>query len=118
MKKEIADKWAAALRSGEYKQTTSALNRMDSFCCLGVLCEVVIKDGLVLDKVRPDGYMRTAYGRDASKDYLPREVVVYSGMKTHNGAWPSEKGGLAVLNDSGVSFQEIADIIERNWEEL
>lgn len=51
MKKEIADKWVAALRSGNYKQTTGMLNRNnESFCCLGVLCEIAIKDGVELEK--------------------------------------------------------------------
>lgn len=47
MKKELKEKWIAALESREYKQTTGALafhdgpvNEAPSFCCLGVLCVV------------------------------------------------------------------------------
>ena len=36
----LKDKWIAALRSGKYKQGKGALQRNESFCCLGVLCEV------------------------------------------------------------------------------
>lgn len=36
MNKEWAEKWAAALRSGEYKQGTGRLRQGDRFCCLGV----------------------------------------------------------------------------------
>lgn len=41
MKKEIADLWVAALRSGKYKQGRTTLKNRDSeFCCLGVLCDI------------------------------------------------------------------------------
>ncbi len=40
----------AALRSGEYEQTRGALAIVDGpnagFCCLGVMCEEAIKDGV------------------------------------------------------------------------
>lgn len=45
MDKKIKAKWVKALRSGEYKQTDSQLDRVDeggsvSHCCLGVLRRV------------------------------------------------------------------------------
>ena len=46
MKKEIADKWVEALRSGKYKQGKSALKKDDSFCCLGVLCDIIGKGSI------------------------------------------------------------------------
>lgn len=49
MPKETLDKWLAALRSGEYKQTPGVLRSLDGgYCCLGVLQHVL--DG----KVTPD----------------------------------------------------------------
>lgn len=53
MKKDIKDKWIAALRSGEYDQTKGVLRREDdegraSYCCLGVLCELARLDGVPL----------------------------------------------------------------------
>lgn len=48
MKKEIADKWIAALESGEYKQGQNVLRSDDGFyCCLGVLCELAVKEGVI-----------------------------------------------------------------------
>lgn len=48
MKPEIKAKWIAALRSGNYKQTTGVLKRETdgavSYCCLGVLCELASKE--------------------------------------------------------------------------
>jgi hypothetical protein len=42
MKPEIKAKWVEALRSGDFKQGKGYLNNRDdnSFCCLGVLCEI------------------------------------------------------------------------------
>ncbi len=44
MKKELRDKWVAALRSGNYKQGRQKLHvRLGNdheYCCLGVLCDV------------------------------------------------------------------------------
>src|ERR1044072_871955 len=41
--KEIKEKWLKALRGGRYRQGTGQLkNEMNgSYCCLGVLCQVV-----------------------------------------------------------------------------
>ena len=46
MKPEIKQRWVAALRSGHYKQGPSALRRDDRFCCLGVLCDLAVQDGV------------------------------------------------------------------------
>lgn len=40
MREELKQKWVAALRSGDYKQTTGVLKRPSGFCCLGVLLDV------------------------------------------------------------------------------
>lgn len=51
--KENIRKWVEALRSGKYKQGTGALktveNGMEWHCCLGVACEVAIKNGVNLN---------------------------------------------------------------------
>jgi hypothetical protein len=57
--------WVAALRSGEYEQGKNhlAVRQADgtfAFCCLGVACEVAIKNGLPL-AVREDVGMRRLY---------------------------------------------------------
>lgn len=41
MKKVVADKWVAALRSGEYDQGIGRLrSHNDTYCRLGVLCDI------------------------------------------------------------------------------
>lgn len=50
LKPEVKEKWLNALRSGEYEQTNGCLRDMGNekipsgYCCLGVLCDVYIKD--------------------------------------------------------------------------
>ena len=51
MKRDVAKKWVAKLRSGEYEQGKGYLNDDGKMCCLGVLCEVAIEDGLALARV-------------------------------------------------------------------
>ena len=41
MKKEIAERWVSALRSGEYKQGKLYLKSENGYCCLGVLCDIL-----------------------------------------------------------------------------
>jgi hypothetical protein len=40
MNDKLKSNWIAALRSGKYKQTAGTLKKGDSYCCLGVLCEI------------------------------------------------------------------------------
>lgn len=52
MKPAIKRLWVKALRSGKYKQTSGKLHEATpldrgSFCCLGVLCDLAIKRGVI-----------------------------------------------------------------------
>lgn len=48
MNKEVIEQWVDALQNGEYVQTQKVLREVDvrnseSFCCLGVLCDLYAK---------------------------------------------------------------------------
>lgn len=116
MKKEIMEKWVAALRSGEYKQTTGELKNFVGHCCLGVLCELAVEE----DIVSYDPYFRSFEG---TKSTLPRKVLSWANLKWSNPTIPEtdHEGfniSLAELNDTGSSFEKIADIIEKYYKEL
>lgn len=134
MKQEIADLWTEALRSGDYEQATGTLLKTDSgngetigHCCLGVLCEIAIKQGVKVEKSEPrryvdeiDGETFTSFGDvtfDDRGDLLPESVMQWADMKSADGALPNEDT-LAELNDAGKSFLSIAQIIEKHAEEL
>ena len=122
MKKEIAEKWVTALRSGEYKQGKDVLadTHRTQHCCLGVLCEVAIKEDLEVEVQIIPGHAAIF---DNSKAFLPHTVADWAGMKTRLGDLPIGVATTTVLslmsmNDGGHSFGAIANVIETHWEEL
>jgi len=118
MKYNVMKKWVEALRSGKYKQTESGLANSKGFCCLGVLCEVAIKDKTYLSKVVTDTPLKTITYNDLAS-CLPMEVMEYSGMKNNNGDYSFKRKTLMYLNDTRrYSFKRIADVIENNWKKL
>ncbi|MFY1688155.1 hypothetical protein [Plantactinospora sp. WMMB782] len=124
MKQEIKDQWTAALRSGEFKQGASRLRTAEGYCCLGVLCEIAVKEGVIGPASQdehglyeyPDPHLsdnpeendpdRTVHG------VLPDAVVKWAGLGDFN---PVIHGlTLADRNDNqGWTFDQLADLIER-----
>lgn len=110
---ENAQKWVAALRSKKYTQGKDCLAQHDQFCCLGVLCELAIENGVPLVKTEGSSGL-THY--DGSSTYLPLSVKKWIGLKTNRGHFG--KSSLADKNDEGFTFEHIARLIEDNAEEL
>ncbi len=78
--KEIAGKWSAALRSGEYPQTTGQLCRRNldgkvlGYCCLGVLAVTM---GLkISDHLGDDGIIIDGAGTSTVGNYGPLHPIV------------------------------------------
>ena len=124
-KKRILQEWIAALKGegeykGVYKQGRGALHKIgqgrkkDTFCCLGVLCDLAVK-AKVLDV--PVLYGREYY-YDGSTAYLSDTVREWAGMASDNGEFDFGNSQLAELNDNGKKFKTIAKIIERKPEGL
>jgi len=118
MKKEVAEKWVEALRSGKYNQSKGFLHRTlednNGFCCLGVLCDI---SGLGhWDTYGSYEVYRT--GSFVADITLPYGVMLWAGMKDASGDREGKKLPLSTLNDNGYSFSRIADIIEKEWETL
>lgn len=53
--KDAIEKWVTALESGEYKQINGKLSDGEGFCCLGVLCELAVQEGVIEPGVKDDG---------------------------------------------------------------
>jgi hypothetical protein len=106
MKKEIRDKWLAALRSGEYEQTTGILrNTTPAYCCLGVLCEVA---GVPRRDIKIQSeYDFSSFGHiGISACNLPDHFL---------GITVAQESRLISMNDlEGQNFTAIADWIEAN----
>jgi hypothetical protein len=123
VKKEIAEMWVTALRSKKYTQGKGSLRTEHEsgreFCCLGVLCELYNQHNQPMELC----YMATSLTRvlvsyNSRSCTLPPEVCKWSGIHTNGG---NRRNGstLIGLNDtSGYSFDQIANVIEEEWEQL
>lgn len=119
MKRDVAKKWVKALRSGKYEQGRGYLREGDTWCCLGVLCDVLGMKG----RTSGDVYTFGKY----SYENLPPKAVKLAGMCSNAGI-PTDGArislghvpsfSLADANDRGVTFPKIADYIEANWKKL
>lgn len=117
MNGSIKKRWVEALRSGRYKQGRGVLwNPSDNtFCCLGVLCEIAREDGIV--ERDPSG---ARYGNPGAAVFAlavpPLEVVKWAGlMESNPTVWCDDRGAtdLAYINDQlRLDFKAIARIIE------
>lgn len=117
--------WVDALRSGEFSQTQRAMHRAgplalvgDDYlpaghCCLGVACEIAVKNGLDLDDW-------------SSAGYLPYEAMDWLGFNSINPiiaqgptlGEPAHTGDItaAFANDAlGWTFDQIADAVEKRF---
>ena len=123
-RRENRRKWVEALRSGKYKQTSGSLHDDNGFCCLGVACEISGLGEWERDAIFGN---QTDYRYMGKTGSLPAPVAAWLGLTSKSPTWDegkwSESGNitddmddnLAVRNDEGVTFAEIADIIERVW---
>lgn len=109
----IKTKWQVALRSGKYQQTKKRLRGDTGHCCLGVLCELAVQEGVIAPAVKYGFYYF-----DNQFSLLPKSVMVWSGIDTdaaNYGVLTPDDHALAHDNDSGKTFEEIADIIEERF---
>jgi hypothetical protein len=93
MKQDIKERWVAALRSGEYKQAEgylSAITRHDDgslkevvgHCCLGVLCEIAVADGIIGKRVYAGSDSCMIYGSGSETGALPPQVQQWAGLES------------------------------------
>jgi hypothetical protein len=86
--------WLEALRSGEFQQGMGSMRNRGKHCCLGVLQEVAIKEGV---RFEPDWEANST---------VPDEVEYWAKLDIY------DQESLANLNDEGATFDEIAACIE------
>lgn len=119
MNKEVKETWVTALRSGEFTQGKDRLRTLDdSYCCLGVLCELHRREtGVGSWEVRAD----SPIFRDESHHYfymgedfgLPQKVADWAGLELGPGLRVNDTWSyLSDLNDEGVPFNVLAELIE------
>jgi len=120
MNEEVKNKWIEALRSGDYEQGRCAMHRGDTFCCLGVLCDVHRKEQLE-SRGESDAWVEETWEENLSyyhaSTILPAEVSRWAGFNSTNPTIEiNEKTNtIATHNDTGQSFEVIADAIEKQF---
>ena len=121
MKKHKAMQLVKALRSGEYQQGMYQLvNDQDEFCCLGVACNISKQP---LEWKRRGGLWEMSGASSTLPAAIQEEFGFYSdGGSRRDGKFflidDTKYSDLMDANDSGVSFNDIADYIENNWKAL
>lgn len=128
MNKEIKAEWVKALNSGEYEQGSGYLRANDSFCCLGVLCEVF--RGEHPNKIEVELGCSGVYTYNSRENYPPDDVVEWAELNSDNpiitldaddltelkGRVDKDKPAyfLSDLNDFGIPFKTIAKLIDKH----
>ena len=117
LKPEVKSAWLEALRSGQYTQTTEVLRDETGYCCLGVLCDVYGKQTGTEWSTEEES-MRVDVDGITSWTFLKQEMCLPKKVKEWCFETPLEGFSfcnLMELNDSGSSFQEIAEVIETSF---
>jgi hypothetical protein len=120
-------------KSNKYEQGSEKLRGANGYCCLGVLCDLYAQEhdtqwefrgyGEHGDETNPQP-MDYWYFEDRS-EYLPESVMDWAGLKTPNpnvridvednedeDNWYYQDE-IANVNDSGYSFNQIAEVIQQ-----
>lgn len=121
MNPKVKKRWVEALRSGKYEQGKRRLRSENTFCCLGVLCD--------LYRIDQGGRADWKYGELGCSflgqmNELPIEVARWSGLNDtagdavfiasiDSGPYDIPDQCLAEHNDEGRTFEQIADAIEK-----
>lgn len=140
MNKDIKAKWLNDLRSGDIEQIKSKLGDSDGRCCLGVLCDIAVREGAIpeayvsaldgtrwylndLDELDDNGNWK--YEAHGEYGLLPVPVMRWAGLTEVNphvvvpedgkpdDSEFTESVGLSDLNDDREwTFGMIADVID------
>ena len=127
MNSKIKEAWVNALRSGKYEQGSERLRSVSGYCCLGVLCDIYAKEtntewefrGNEETNLQPMDY----WYFDDQSEFLPESVMDWAGLSLNcpvvkidveeddEDPWFYNEG-LADLNDSGYTFNDLSKLIE------
>ena len=110
MNPQIKQKWLSALRSGDYQKTQCYLRTDDGFCCIGVLCDLYGKENNVEWNLVNNGHNYEFQDRES---YLPSSVKKWADLEYCNPHVNDGESTLVSLNDTGCTFEQIADVIEK-----
>ena len=110
MDKKIKETWIKALKSGEFKQGREFLERDGKYCALGILSLLSLVEGQCTYN-QIDGLGRF----DNKRFTLSYNTLTWAGMDLEDFKaeviYEGESTSIGDLNDRGLSFKELARII-------
>lgn len=126
LRPEVKAKWTAALRSGTYTQGVGQLrDSADNFCCLGVLCEIAVEEGVIPPAKVSSGWTNYAYGNPEAADIrtgvLPASVQSWAfedfepplvAKTNYEDPFLGDHHASNWNDDYDATFHRIADLVE------
>lgn len=113
MKESVKKLWVNALRSERYEQGKNYLRIDNKFCCLGVLCDIYR-----LETENDNWELVNNYNYEflGCSGFLPKDVCEWADINTDPFVFylNNKKAYLTTLNDIGVTFKEVAELIDRS----
>lgn len=135
MNQEFKTIWLEALRSGNYVQGQHTLRNGGTFCCLGVACDLALKTSIVKGKWTNDLFriedpyctedlvlpplLSQIFDLDPAGILLKdkqeeiEQFIISKGYPLFTFGSDGNCASLTYINDKGVSFIVIADLIEK-----
>jgi hypothetical protein len=132
------ERWIEALESGNYEKATGQLRKDDTFCCLGVACDITDFEKWHT-VTRTDGRDKIpSWGSGHASKFLPESVRLELGLRTKQGTFNLKdiskklreeiiteirkkipgstgehlQGALTAINDNVLSFDVIVKILK------
>lgn len=130
----VIEKWVEALESGQYQQTKSYLARPAmtgndiGYCCLGVLCDLAVKHGVIAEPEMVGEDDQKLLKFDGDTRDLPQSVSEWAGLEDidvnldvpaylaeEEAEGLSEETAIALNDSYGFSFRKIAACIRETY---
>lgn len=123
MNPEVKEKWLIALTSGEYQKGKLALKVTfeesgTNWCCLGVLCDLYIKETGKGSWKKEVGRRDTFISDDSMKvSFPPQDVMEWAGIDSVSGSFLTDDGAssLVRINDETEDFSKVIAAIEEHF---
>lgn len=118
MNPQVKEKWVEALRSGKYVQGVGVLRKQDTYCCLGVLCDLYLKEHPEpWNEWHKDYFMEDGRFKFMGRTFaLPESVRLWAELDYDDPVvrvpGTTNRDNLSNINDRGTNFHAIAGMIE------
>jgi len=84
MNQEIKTEWLSRLKSGDYVQGTGHLCKNGNHCCLGVLAEIAVEQGLITKVARSSFELGSYYWFDGNSNAPTKRVLEWAGVSIYH----------------------------------